>query len=341
MAEVVRVASLTGFFPVMQSFGVNPDRLLREVGITRAMLSGDPELAIPARAAARLLERGAQATHCTTFGLLMAEKRTIGEMGTTSLLIAHQPTLRDALAAVFQYRNRINSTLALHIEEFGDSALLRSGFVFSRPEPSRQASDLVLAIIAQLCRSVLGPGWRPQLACFAHSPPPASEMPTVTRIFGCPTEFDSEFNALLVGRSDLDQPNRLANPALAGHARNLIEAASGTEGHTIAEDVAQMIVQLLPSGRASVQSCAAALGMTVRTLQRMLDTQSTSFSELLNQARLQLTGQYLANPRLRITDIAAMLGYSSTGAFTRWHVQTTGQSPRQWRSSAKQAGRYS
>jgi len=64
----------------------------------------------------------------------------------------------------------------------------------------------------------------------------------------------------------------------------------------------------------------------------MLDADGTCFSDLLNRARMQLSTQYLSNPRTRVTDIAEMLGYGSIGAYTRWHCQTFGLSPRQWRS---------
>ena len=84
----------------------------------------------------------------------------------------------------------------------------------------------------------------------------------------------------------------------------------------------------MPAGRASIQNCAASMGMTVRTLQRSLDADGTSFTALLNEARMQLATQYLANPRMRITDIAGMLGYSSIGAFSRWHSQVFGRPAR-------------
>jgi AraC-like DNA-binding protein len=41
---------------------------------------------------------------------------------------------------------------------------------------------------------------------------------------------------------------------------------------------------------------------------------------------------------MRITDIADILGYSSIGAFTRWHSQTFGMSPRQKRSLELKTG---
>ncbi|HYJ81755.1 MAG TPA: hypothetical protein VEW26_02795, partial [Allosphingosinicella sp.] len=38
-------------------------------------------------------------------------------------------------------------------------------------------------------------------------------------------------------------------------------------------------------------------------------------------------GRYLANPRLRLTDVADLLGYASLAAFSRWHVERFGESP--------------
>ena len=49
---------------------------------------------------------------------------------------------------------------------------------------------------------------------------------------------------------------------------------------------------------------------------------------------MQLAQQHLANPRTRITDVADMLGYSSIGAFTRWHTRAFGQPPLRWRKTA-------
>ncbi|WP_332812386.1 helix-turn-helix transcriptional regulator [Sphingomonas sp.] len=129
----------------------------------------------------------------------------------------------------------------------------------------------------------------------------------------------------------MDRPNLKADDELALHARQLLEAVMSPADRTAAQDVSQLIQLLLPSGRATIQGCAAALGVTVRTLQRMLDAEGTSFSMLLNQARMQLATQFLSNPRLRVTDIADMLGYGSIGAFTRWHSAAFGRTPRQSR----------
>lgn len=334
MAELVRVAALTGYFQRMREFGADPRPLLRDVGLSQELLS-NPEQLISARAAIRLLERSAQVTGCITFGLRMAEERELGHLGRTSLLIAHQPTLRCALEAVAEFRNRINSTLVLQFEEIGDEAVLREDFFLSSPEPSRQASDLVVGVLARTCSWVLGELWTPVSVCFTHEAPPASELAIYHRVFRCRPQFNSQLNGITISAADLDRPNPKADTQLALHARQLIETIAAPAQRTASQDVEQLIMLLLPSGRATIQTCAASLGVTVRTLQRMLDAEGESFTALLNRARMQLATQYLSNPRMRVTDVADMLGYGSIGAFTRWYAQTFGKSPRQWRREAQ------
>lgn len=330
MVELVRVAALTGYVETMAAFGIDPHPLLVEQDLSAGLLT-NPELLIPARSAIRLLERSAQETGCVTLGLRMAESRTIANLGAASLLIAHQPTLRSALNAVKEFRLRINSTLVLTIEEQGEEAILREDFSLSRPELSRQASNLAIGVLARLCSEFLGEGWVPRTVYFSHQPPSTGELSIFRRIFRCRPRFDCEFNGIVISLADFDRANPRGNDQLALHARHLIESAMSPMQRTIAQDIDQLIKPMLLSGRATIRACAASQGVTVRTLQRMLDAEGVSFSRLLQEARMQLATQYLANPHIRITDIADMLGYSSVGAFTRWHRQVFGKSPRESR----------
>ncbi|WP_380878593.1 transcriptional regulator [Sphingomonas sp. DBB INV C78] len=330
MTELMRVAALTGYFSTMREFRVDPRPILKDIGLSPDLLT-NPEQLISARAAIRLLEKSAAATGCLTLGLRMAEGRSLADLGTTSLLIVHQPTLRLSLEALAEFRNRVNSTLVLHFEQIGEEVILREDFSLSTPEPSRQASNLAMGVIARLCATVLGDQWEPQAACFAHEAPPSNEMAIFRRLFRCPPQFNSPFNGIVLDARDLDRPNPKADAALALHARRLIESVVSPARRSPAQEVEQIVMLLLPSGRANIQTCADSMGLTIRTLQRLLDGESTSFSQLLNRARMQLAAQYLANPKVRVTDVADMLGYSSIGAFTRWHVQTFGMSPRESR----------
>ena len=66
----------------------------------------------------------------------------------------------------------------------------------------------------------------------------------------------------------------------------------GSARRNLSQQIEQALLLLLPSGRATIQACAALLGTPVRTLQRALDSEGTSFSSLLNKARMQVAEQY-------------------------------------------------
>ncbi len=110
--ELVRAASLTGYFAVAEQLGVDVAPLLRRAGLSRAM-TADPEQMLPAGLVMRLLERTADTSGCITFGLRMAVERELSDIGMISLLIVHQPTLGAALEVLSEYRTRINSNLTL------------------------------------------------------------------------------------------------------------------------------------------------------------------------------------------------------------------------------------
>lgn len=327
--ELVRAAALGGFFEIARELALDPARLLRETGLTRAMLA-DPEAMVPARAAVNLLDRAAQASGCLTFGLRMAERRGLADMGRISLLLAHQPTLREALAALTAFRNRVNSTLVLHLSERDGTAVLREEFALSPPRPSRQSSDLAQGMLTGICRAVAGADWSPELVCFAYAAPPAPELAVYRRVFRCPLEFGAENTALVTPSVELDRL-RAGDAALALHAQRLIETAMDPAERSLAEEVEELVLALLPSGRASLQTCAAALGLNPRTLQRQLAAEGIGFAEVLDRVRRGQLERHLGNPRLRLTDIAGLLGYAAQGAFTRWHVTSYGETPREAR----------
>lgn len=325
--ELVRAAALTGYFTVAGELQLETLPLLRDNGLSRSMLQ-NPEQMIPARSVIGLLEESAAASGCLTIGLRMAELRGIADLGMVSLLIAHQTTLGDALTVLTQFRNRINTNLALRIEEYDDMVMLRESFVFDPPIPSRQADDLALGVLDQLCRAVLGSSWKPIAICLPYDRPPLEELRIFQRMFSSPIEFNADFEGILLHRSDLDLANPRSDPALAQHARNLVNAIIDPGERSIVQEVEQAIQILLPSGRASIGTVADGLGLTIRTLQRRLDEDGAHFSDLLDRVRIRELNRYLPQRRLRLTDIADLLGYSSLSAFSTWYRVRFGGPPR-------------
>jgi AraC-like DNA-binding protein len=334
--ELVRAASLTGYFQVAEQLGLDVVPLLRRVGFTPSMLANADQM-LPARSVVQLLEESARASGCLTFGLRMSEFRQLSDLGLVSLLIVHQPTLRDGLDVLSEYRHRINTNLTLQLEDCGETFFIREHLGLSPPMFARQANDTALGVLYQMCRAIMPSGWRPNCICFSYEPPPVPERRIYDRLFDCPVQFGCDFDGLVIDRDDLDRENPRSDPALASHARQLVAAMVNPGARTVSEEVEESVRLLMPLGRATVGEVAHALGTNVRTLQRQLDREGVRFSDLLERVREQQVGHHFSNRRLSLTDVAHLLGYSTLSSFSAWYRARFDETPSTGRERARGA----
>jgi AraC-like DNA-binding protein len=335
MGMTVRAAALSNFAEVARQLGLNPRRLLRDAGLDWSVLA-EPDRRVPVEMIATLLESAARESGCESFGLRMAESRRLSDFGAVSLLIAHQPTLREALDTTVQYRHLLNEALSMQFEEVGDLFILREELVLDEALPTRQAYELAIGAMFRMFNALLGPRWRPCGVRFTHAAP--RELVVHRRVFGCEVEFDSDFNGFVCWRADLDRANPAADPALANYARRFVDGLGDGEAASMSLEVRRAAHLLLPVGRASIAQIARGLGVNVRTLQRRLEAEGAGFSDLLNGVRRELSERYLANPAFSMTEIARLLGYGHLSSFTRWFLSEYGAPPTQWRGRRERAG---
>jgi AraC-like DNA-binding protein len=84
---------------------------------------------------------------------------------------------------------------------------------------------------------------------------------------------------------------------------------------------------LLPHGKATAQTVAKALAMSVRTLSRRLADEGTTYAEAVDQLRRSLALQYLKDPGMSLAQIAWLLGYEGSTSFNHAFKRWTGASP--------------
>ncbi|WP_237886455.1 AraC family transcriptional regulator [Pseudomonas sp. PGPR40] len=328
MALMARTAALTNYLELCTQLGVNSQQLLNDFALSTAMLK-NPELRIPMTVVAMLLEASARASGCETFGLRMAESRQLSSFGAISLLLTHQPTLRDALNTIGQYRHLLNESLAMDITETDKIVIIREEIMIAPSTPTRQSIELAIGVLHRLCSALLGKNWRPQSVSFTHNAP--ADLNVHRRVFGCNVEFNCQFNGIVCLVADLNKTNPTSDPVMANYARGFLEALPGASKGSILNEVRQAIYLLLPMDRASISLVAQSLDMNVRTLQRRLEESGVNFTELHDQIRHELLHRYMTNPRYSLSQVAGLLGYSTPSSFTRWFNAQYGMAPTAWR----------
>jgi AraC-like DNA-binding protein len=96
-----------------------------------------------------------------------------------------------------------------------------------------------------------------------------------------------------------------------------------------------VVAEMLSNGAPTVESLAAAAGLSVRTLQRRLAEEGTTFSRLLEGVRREHAISHLAGGDTAAREIAAALGYERQSSLTRAVRRWTGVTPRSMRRHGK------
>jgi AraC-like DNA-binding protein len=97
----------------------------------------------------------------------------------------------------------------------------------------------------------------------------------------------------------------------------------------------QVLLKLLPEGKATLPHVAVELNSSVRSVQRKLASYNLSYQTLLNSVREQLARRYLTRTNLSLAELALLLGYSDQSAFTRSFKGWTDNSPGDFRLKNK------
>jgi AraC-like DNA-binding protein len=318
---------LTNYTEVARHFGLDPYAMLGRCGLHPSALR-DPENWLPAKPILRLLDESAAVTGRDDFGVLVGESRTFASLGPVSLLLRHEVTLGQIIAAAVEYRRLINEMVDVLLRTYRRSAVLEWNLLPGLH--SIQGMNILATIAYRILVDGSGCKWQPECMHFRQSSP--AHIATFQRVFRCSLEFESSFDGISFPSRYLKLPNEYAEPELAVHARRLLNLLPGVrKEETLTERVRSAIPFLISHGQADVQGVARYLGMPVRTFQRKLAAEGQSFGTLLNEARRELAVRYLTNSNQSITMVAQLAGYSALSSFTRWFIAEFGVPPGKWR----------
>ena len=126
--------------------GLDPFRMLRMAKLPARVLD-DPNMMIDAGSVGWLLEESARLSDQEAFGLLLAERRSLANLGMLALVIRDEPTLRTAMQSFVRYMRLHNAGVQLRLEDQGDVALLHVDVSVQRHGVWRQAVEMSTGIL--------------------------------------------------------------------------------------------------------------------------------------------------------------------------------------------------
>ncbi len=305
--------------------GIDSGPIAAAAGIDPTALGADAR--VPREALNRLWALAVAASGDPAFGLEVSRYPAQTTFHALGYAVLASTTLREAFERIIRYRRLIGDVLELRLVDAGDRWRFEIDVSAHSGVPP-QAVDAIAAICVRQARALHAPRPCDPLAVEFARPAPRDQTP-YRRVFRAPLRFDAAANALEYARADLDDPLPAGNAELArGNDEVLVRYLARLEQSRLASRVQQALLDAMPDGAPSKSAVARRLGMSARNLQRRLAEEGTSFSALLADARVSLARTYVDEGRLSVTEIAFVLGFADTSAFSRAFKRWTGVSPR-------------
>ena len=329
MPRLIRSAVLSNYVEVARSVGLDPYRMISEFRLPSASLS-DPDVKVSVDAVGRLLEDSAALSGKLDFGLRLANKRTVANLGALALLVREQPTIRKALDVMAGYIFLHGESLLLSMKERDGEVKLSLAFDVDRPVRIRQGVELGVGFLHRSLQQLFRERWRPQMVCFTHAAPPKKDAHR--KFFGTDVLFNQDFNGIICRSRDLDAAVPAADAKMARYVQQYLDTITARRNTTMTANVRECIYTMLPSGLCSADKVAARLGVDRRTVHRHLAREGQTFSSVMDSVRAELVTRYIENRDRPLASVSDLLGFSTVSAFSRWFKSQFGCSVTGWRA---------
>ncbi len=323
---LIRAGALAPFIRFLETGGAAVPRLLAEADLGYYPYEY-PERPISLLSAASFAATAARREGLEDLGCRAVDQRALAELGTFGKTVLQASSVRDALsrASMLMRHFSTHETLTLLVER--GTAVVTVHFPRATdPFGLHLAEQYTAMLIRKIVEAsgFTGAGFK----SVAFSTPPLVSADALRPYFGDRVSAAPR-RGLRIELSDevIDRPYRVARPA--ADERSLTRGwqpalATGS----LRESLAQLIASMLYFDVPVIGTISRLSGMSLRSLQRQLHAEGTSFREVLDGERRALALAEMVRPTVSLASVSHGLGYSHQSSLTRAVRRWTTFSPR-------------
>ena len=322
---LVRAAVFAPFIDVARQIGVPVEKTLQSVRLP-SLPADSPERLLPELPCWQFIQSVAWKEGIPDFGLLAANSTAHQDIATLTPLISDCTNLYDLLKRFCAVAPLQAYTAVYALEEQGDVVWLTQKGACLLEEDIQVQLFVVMGMI-QLIQLAAGPDWRPTEIQFTFKRRADAELMLALnpgRIL-----YSRANPAIAIPRHLLPLPL----PGLNTSAERDADKPAGlsTMPESFSKGLRAAIFPYLGEQQLSKKLLAEITGLSPRTLHRRLAEQQTSYSRVLDEARLLKAATMLEETDAPLLEISLMLDYENASSFTRAFRRWTGVSPREYR----------
>lgn len=332
MREIIRASAWGGFQETVEAFGGDPEEILAAAHVDPANLA-DPERYLPLKSYIASQEIAAKRLNRPDFGLRFGQHQKMSMLGALSIAVVNAPTAREGIEMCARYLHVHNPAFGLSLSPVPNTTREFIGIQLNLRKPETGCEQNEERIVSSFHRSMAelgGSEYRALEIRFTHAR--ISPLSVYRDVFGVTPQFNQAIAGIGISRAILDAWRPGSSAQLRQVAEAYLRTLGPPRGDSFSLRVSAVTRSLLESGECSSAQAAQALGIHERTLQRRLKDEGATFESIKDDIKKDRAEALLAQPGVTLSQIAAMLHYADSSAFSRSARRWFGESPRSHRA---------
>lgn len=288
----------------------------------------------------RLLEKVYAEDARPALGLRIGSLIRPHHVGVLGYLAMSCKTVLQALTRFQRYQVLLHNQTPMVVAQ--ESAGIRVSWDSSYGLSTQASDEVLVASLLTLTRTLTGvQDVRFGAVRFTSSATPAYAQ-VCSKLLDCPVSFGERCMTIVIPLTVLGLPINTHDTYLMRLMEQQAESLARLlpQPDIFLSELKVAIIQALQDGTPTFERVCLSMRITSRSAYRRLQERGFTFKALLNQIRLNLALDYLANPNLQLSEIAQLLGYTDQSAFSRAFKGWYNTTPLRYRQHAAKSQVY-
>jgi len=265
-------------------------------------------------------------------GIEIGKEVNVGDCGVLGYLFRTSRNLGEALNCFNRFQGLIYAGSQAHLEQQRQgsiSLVWNPDFGYS----SQISDELLVAAMINITREIIAPSPLSLSKVSFTQPINSTDLAIYEQYFKCVVLSNQKKLSISFNSNDLLIPipheDKTLNSLLGIQAEALLKQLPQSD--IFLAELRDTIIRCLHEGNADVKNVAKQFNMSTRTLHRRLKDKNRVYREIVKDIRKSMALTYLGDPKLTLSEIALMLGYSEQSTFTRAFASWYGMAPLRYR----------
>ena len=277
----------------------------------------------------KLIQIAVETTGDHAFGLTVARYVAPTTLHALGFSLLASESLYAAFNRLVRYFRIVSDGVSFDFSAQDGGYALRMDYV--GPSAQIEFIDAIMATLVVMSRFLHRRDYAPMKVYLCRSKP--SDPEPFEAFFGAPIDYAAEHNELLFDKASIDAQLTTGNAELAYQNDKIVaDYLARFDSARLSERVRATLIERLVTGRFSEEQIAELLNLSLRSFQRRLRDEQTSYQQLLDETRLDLSLQYINRTSLSVAQIAPLLGFSDSSNFNRAFKRWLGIAPSKYRA---------